>query len=299
MKFTNLKIQKEKYEKQIFKKANVLGIGIGFKIKNNKELKKKCIVVLVKKKVPIEKLNKKDIIPKKFKEGAVTDVIETGEIKALSIINHKKKYRPAPGGVSIGHYKISAGTLGMIVKQKNQKFILSNNHVLANSNDSKKGDLILQPGRYDSQEKNNEIAKLHKFIKINFLPSKKENYVDAAIAKPISEKLITENIIEIGKPKKPKNPRINQEIKKSGRTTGLTKSKISLLNTTVTVSYSKNQSAIFKDQLISPGFSQPGDSGSIVLDNNNNIIGLLFAGNKNITIINKISNIKKFLKVTF
>jgi hypothetical protein len=37
--------------------------------------------------------------------------------------------------------------------------------------------------------------------------------------------------------------------------------------------------------------SQGGDSGSAVLDNNNNLLGLLFAGSETSTIINRIENV--------
>ncbi len=49
------------------------------------------------------------------------------------------RYKPfiftlGPGG-SCGHYNISAGTLGGFVEDEDNYYILSNNHVLANSND--------------------------------------------------------------------------------------------------------------------------------------------------------------------
>lgn len=60
------------------------------------------------------------------------------------------KWRPAPGGVSIGHQSITAGTLGVLVEDEEGPIqILSNNHVLADSNRGSPGDYIHQPGRYD------------------------------------------------------------------------------------------------------------------------------------------------------
>jgi hypothetical protein len=53
-----------------------------------------------------------------------------------------------PIGVSIGNEgEWSSGTLGCRVKDGSAVYILSNNHVLANSNEAEPGDAILQPGQ--------------------------------------------------------------------------------------------------------------------------------------------------------
>jgi V8-like Glu-specific endopeptidase len=44
--------------------------------------------------------------------------------------------------------------------------------------------------------------------------------------------------------------------------------------------------------------SQGGDSGSAVLDNNNRLIGLLFAGSESSTIINRIEHVFSELGLT-
>ena len=69
--------------------------------------------------------------------------------------------RPIPLGVSGGninsfvkfrHQKgCSSGTLGSLVQdQSSNQFILSNNHVLADVNKAKHGELIVQPGLVDT-----------------------------------------------------------------------------------------------------------------------------------------------------
>jgi len=60
---------------------------------------------------------------------------------------------------------------------------------------------------------------------------------------------------------------------------------------------SQSESAIFKDQFVSSSFSKPGDSGSLVLDEENNAIGLLFAGSDKATVCNVITNVFKALDV--
>jgi len=87
-------------------------------------------------------------------------------------------------------------------------------------------------------------------------------------------------------------------IKKSGRTTSLTTGEIQQVNVTSTVQYGENQTAVFTDQLLAGAMSQGGDSGSAVLDSNNRLIGLLFAGSESSTIINRIENVFSALGVS-
>jgi len=86
------------------------------------------------------------------------------------------------------------------------------------------------------------------------------------------------------------NP-VGMAIKKSGRTTGLNTGQILQVDVTVNVQYDAGRIAIFTDQLMAGAMSQGGDSGSAVLDGNNNLIGLLFAGSDTTTIINRIENV--------
>ena len=105
---------------------------------------------MVSRKLPLPGLAPETVLPKHV-EGVKIDVIEVGQLRALQA--RTDRWRPAPGGVSIGHYKITAGTFGGIVRDRNtgERLILSNNHVLANSNNASAGDVILQPGAIDGR----------------------------------------------------------------------------------------------------------------------------------------------------
>ena len=79
------------------------------------------------------------------------NVVVTGIIDAQP---HRFRIRAAPGGVSVGHYRITAGTLGCLAfgrqaPRNNRILILSNNHVLANVNSGAFGDCVIQPGAAD------------------------------------------------------------------------------------------------------------------------------------------------------
>jgi len=247
-------------------------------------------------------------------------VIETGEIRALRTTRH----RPAPGGVSIGHPSVTAGTLGMVVKKNGERHILSNNHVMANSNDANIGDAIYQPGVYDGGKEEDTIAHLTSFVPIEFsgisdcpisglivrlcnsvakLLGRKTrleatfqgiNTVDCAIAKPIDDALVCDKILEIGIPAGTAQVNIGTPVKKSGRTTGLTQGTVTVLDAMATVNYGTG-TAIFEDQIITSNISAGGDSGSVVLNESNEVVGLLFAGSDTVTIVNKISNVMSAL----
>lgn len=159
-----------KHKKKLLGMKNVVGVGVGFKESvavSTGEKPKPGIVVFVKHKLPESELDAQNLVPKDI-DGVVTDVIEVGDLRLLGRTDRDV---PAQPGVSIGHYKITAGTFGAVVKDKKtgEPLILSNNHVLANGsngrdNKAKIGDPILLPGPHDGGTlEDNVIGKLFRF----------------------------------------------------------------------------------------------------------------------------------------
>lgn len=157
------------HEEDLLAKANVVGVGVGLKESNGQLTDETALVVLVQEKKPITALAADDLIPRQL-DGVRTDVLEVGYVRALQ--TPRDRFRPViPAGVSIGHYKITAGTLGAIVTDRatGAKLVLSNNHVLANSNDAVVGDAILQPGPIDGGiNPGDVVARLERFIRIYY-----------------------------------------------------------------------------------------------------------------------------------
>jgi hypothetical protein len=77
-----LKYIKNKYTDELMHKKNVVGTAIGYKEIKGQKTGVLSLVVMVRKKMPLSKLDTRDVIPPEI-EGVVTDVRETGEIKAL------------------------------------------------------------------------------------------------------------------------------------------------------------------------------------------------------------------------
>lgn len=73
---------KAHYEKQLLKLANVTGVGVGFKRKNNQPTAEVAVIVNVIQKKPLAALSQQDIVPAEL-EGVPVDVQEVGKISAL------------------------------------------------------------------------------------------------------------------------------------------------------------------------------------------------------------------------
>ncbi len=296
------------HETRLFRKRNVVGVGIAKKVVRGRETAEPCVVVFVERKIPRAQLRPKDLIPDTI-EGMKTDVVETGRIQALQA--RTDRWRPAPGGVSIGHYRITAGTLGVVARRAGVRMILSNNHVLANENAASIGDPILQPGPYDGGTDRDRIATLETFVPIVFdgfldwllslfgIARPVRNVVDAALGKPLRDADVSDEILEIGTVSGTATGTIGMTVKKSGRTTGLTQGQITAVAATVRVFYGLTRTARFRDQLVASALSQGGDSGSLIVDADDRAVGLLFAGSSNTTILNPIGEIVRLLGIAF
>lgn len=331
MPIEGVRAAKTSYEASLFARANVVGVAIGNKVIQGRQTDERCIVVFVEHKRPETELRRRDIVPKEI-EGVHTDVVETGRFSALNLLQPKpvdrtRRIRPAPGGVSIGHIRITAGTLGVVAHRRGRAVILSNNHVLANANDARTGDLILQPGPADGGRVEDAIAMLSDFVPIQFnerrlgvlgrflgkalapflswagfglkrLPSGRTNLVDAAVADPIAADLVAPNVLGIGRVRGTVEPTIGMRVRKSGRTTGNTEGRLTAIDAVVEVDYG-GKTAMFREQVVSDILSQGGDSGSLIVDEQDRGVGLLFAGSATTTLINPLGAVAQFLDLSF
>lgn len=323
---------KEIHQEALLAKPNVIGVGVGLRETRGQILDELAVKVLVTQKLPRAGLTAQATVPSEV-DGIKTDVMQVGVIRALQ--PRTDRWRPAPGGVSIGHYQITAGTLGCVVRDRDtgERLILSNNHVIANSNDAQLGDPILQPGPYDGGRVNNDtIAHLVRFCPIQFevqpgtcnlanlyaslgnifaklsgsthrvqvfqADPQALNQVDAAVAKPTDDSLILDEILEIGAIMGTAPTSLGMSVRKSGRTTGFTTGTVLVVDTTVSVTYGGGRTARFENQIVAGPMSQGGDSGSLVVAGDLPLaVGLLFAGSDQSTVFNPIQAVLDCLEV--
>lgn len=327
-------------ESKLLELPNVVGVAIGTKFEGEEDTGKPCLTALVAAKLDAAFLSKDELVPKKVKD-VPTDVVEIGHIFAGDIapegepvmerqesfvseestafrmddsdalaaasVTLRNRVRPAMGGYSCGHYKITAGTiatccydLSPFPGNPSRYYILSNNHVLANANNARIGDPILQPGRFDGGTFPRDlIAHLARYVPIRFhTPTTKPlNYVDAAIAQGNLNDLNRE-VYWCGYVKSLYTaPKVNDIVQKTGRTTGFTTGRVTNINGTVDVNYGGGRIARFRNQIITTRMGAPGDSGSLVLHRDEAATGLLFAGSSTRTIVNNILLVQLLLKV--
>lgn len=308
---------KRAHEHDLLMRANVVGVMLGYKTKDGARTGELGIVCMVEKKIPKEALSKRDLVPQIIRD-VKTDVIQVGKLKALQI-DKKARHRPCPMGTSGGHYKVTAGTNGELLRDRaaGKMCIGTNNHVGANSNDAVIGDPYLQPGSYDGGSvQQDTIGHLLRFVPIKFVggPSECEiasffsrilnypakqlgrgtrlrpmdeateyNLVDAAMIE-VAETDVQSEIVGIGVPKGVRQAHLDMLVQKSGRTTCHTvDGQVTGIDATVgPISYGYTQWAYFRDQIIisKAGFSAGGDSGSLVLDMEGYAVGKLFAGSE-------------------
>jgi hypothetical protein len=284
---------------------NVVGVGVGEKTVDGVPTGEVAVKVFVKEKLNREDVAAEALVPQTV-GGVTTDVDATGEVNAQFF---GARYRPAPGGVSIGRCdKVLAGTLGCLVRRGLQLFVLSNNHVMASVNTGPIGLGIPQPGRLDGGVCPNDIiARLTQWVPIAFGGA--PNLVDAAIART-SPLLVDRRILRPGGVRQPLlpphvGPSLGMLVQKSGRTTQYRRGMVDAVMVTINVSYPGFGVARFVGQFRVKGlfgavFSNAGDSGSLITTfPANRPVGLLFAGNAatNFTFGNPIGNVLAALGV--
>ena len=283
------------------KSKTVQGYGIGRRFSGGHRMNELALKVYVEKKKPKSDLGR-EMVPSKIKLSDLghhieTDVEEIGKIeKELDTGLH----RPAFPGCGLGHVDVTVGTFGALVRKvgdKSKLYILSNSHVLADEGVASLGDKIIQPGAHDGGSAPADvIATLDEFIPFDF-GSAFTNLVDAAIAKVKKKSQVISRVSTIGVPPSGVGvARVGTKVKKVGRTTGLTHGEVLDTDFKTQLRYKKPGGgtgiARFRDQVLCTRYTAGGDSGSIILhEENNKALGLHFAGSASSSIFNKIQNV--------
>ncbi len=310
---------------------NVVGVAAGVKWTNGEPTGEPAVLVLVTHKVAKEQLSKSDVVPAKLQDMP-TDVLAVGQPVAgdmsqpvnVGIQTLTKRIRPASGGYSVGHFQITAGTIGTCVYDilpggstdpvnpvhgtgiPSKYYILSNNHVLADVNAGPIGAPILQPGPIDGGvNPADKIAILSRFIPIQLTPAvalpAQNNIVDCAVAEgdfhDLNREVYWGGYVRGWRRRAQVLQMVGQTVKKTGRTTNFTTGRITAVNATIDVNYGSGRVGRMKDQIVTTNMSAGGDSGSLVMTLDNVAIGLLFAGSPQAMIANQIENVRTMLRV--
>ncbi|WP_373056544.1 hypothetical protein [Zunongwangia sp. H14] len=290
---SSIRKKKQEVEDSLLKIPGVNAVDVGKKIVKGKRTDELAIRVYV-----TDKKAKKDIpddeqIPSKVGKFK-TDVIQMKfrphvvrkKVSELALMADTGRYDPLQGGISIGPCRavggyIYVGTLGMIVNDNttDDQMMLSNFHVMALNNSWSAGDTMAQPSRVDGGSCPADVVGELSRASLG-------GSVDCAVATLDTERDVACSIQDIGDISGIATASIGENVRKRGRTTELTYGTIDSIDLTVIINYDgvgdvtlTDQIGIDVDTAQSNAFGLGGDSGSVVVNASNEVIGLYFAGN--------------------
>ena len=224
---------------------------------------------------------------------------------AAAQLPEQRRQRPLVCGLQIQNFDddsrqgifaqraIIVGSIGCFVKKGTKTFILSNNHVVAGENRGKKNDRILQEGAVQFNIAQN-VASLGTFVPIQFSPAGASvlkgnvvfNDIDAGLAQLVSGTKAKNQYLSGRKEKPPSSIGVakrDELVSKVGRTTGPTHGKITSIATIVGPVEYDGKPAWFRNSIEIEGigmqFSDHGDSGSAIVNEQGELVALLYAGN--------------------
>jgi hypothetical protein len=225
-------------------------------------------------------------------------------------IDPRSHVRPVRGGISAAHENVMLGTFGCICypnEAPHQPCALSNNHVFANVNAGMQNDPIYQPSCGDYGTSSDTVAKLLRFVALDF-DMTVGNKVDCAIAALSEGVQYVADVACIGSVSGISEATHLTPVRKQGRTTGLTSGSITDVAYEAVVGVDPNDPsrlARMTDQLrivssSTSAFAQGGDSGSVIFEaSTTSVVGMLCAGptDYSYVVANKIQNVMSALQI--
>jgi len=307
----------------LFKFPNVLGYSeeLRPKIVKGKETNTLAIRIYVKKKKTKQELRAYEIIPAAIGSYS-TDVVEVGEIKALSVPDRKARFDVIPGSVSVAQEDITAGTHTMVLKDKTDgKTVTSSNwHVFGFGKVNTPGSRILQPGPYDGGNPNSDTyARLKRWVPIKSEQEEWpwwkrliclllgwllkdycaawENKVDFAVGDLTGDRPVETGVLRddgsIFKPSATGRADVGDPVWKVGRTSAETTGEVMDDNATISVNYGFGVFTL-REQILTGKMLDPGDSGSPLFEKNtNNLVGLGLAGSDLVSVFSHWANVEE------
>ena len=297
-----IKNLKQSIEAELLRRPGVTGVDIGYKYVNGEVTDEIVIRVYVTKKKSVSSY---EAIPREI-HGIKTDVIESTFDALISTViteilaerdTNPLSYNPLVGGISIGpclstNRILYFGTLGAIVEDNNPPYnllALSNYHVLlaGNFNQPMNEIAISQPSRRDGGKCPDDI-----FGVVMRAALKDGGSVDCAVASIRGSRAAEAKIEQIGKVKGTTSATLGMQVRKRGRTTGLTYGIVDGCHATVQINYPDpigtitltDQITIVPDPNKSAVWAEEGDSGSAIVmagsDDEVYLVGLHVSGNR-------------------
>ena len=282
----------------------VQAIGIGAKTTAGQDTGAPCVKIYVTRKQPASLL--RNPVPPTIRladsEAYPTDVVEVGKIELQAA--YTSIARPLHAGVSVANQDRDAGTLGVFVQARGQpdrQYILSNYHVLAPFVGTQER-TILQPAEQDGGRTTDVIAHFERAVPMHFNAAGHPNIGDAAIARLKSGISFRTRMPYIGHLKGHSGIiRLNGIVRMIGRTSGFHSGRVTDIDVRARLDYPTRQGGTKfagLDKLVAcTPYSEPGDSGSAIVNSADYLVGLHVAGNESISMFNRIVPIFRSLAI--
>ncbi|WP_033439497.1 DNA/RNA non-specific endonuclease [Saccharothrix sp. NRRL B-16314] len=264
---------------------NVSSIGIGYKVADGKATNEIAIQFTVRQKAAPEALGALGtaLLPEAIEVDGVqvpTDVLERDYRVDFHVVQEttgdvrKTRIDPVVPGVSVGHVRVSAGTLGCIVYDKVDAtpYALSNWHVLHGPQGAL-GEDVVQPGVHDDNR--TERNRLGRLVRSHLGAAG-----DCAIA-TVEGRGFEAAILDLGVPvDELGEPELGDKVVKSGRTTGVTHGVVRRVDTLVKIDYGpgvgQRQIGCFE---IGPDPARPAPDGEISMGGDSGAAWMFKASN--------------------
>lgn len=291
---------KEDVEDELIERTGVVAVDIGEKVSGGEPTGQPSIVVYVQKKKAESALAEAEVIPAEI-NGVPTDVVEieielqTALVRVADDVELQLdpgSYRPLRGGISMGPNRSfwleppevptagwyrSVGTLGALVNDRatGARMALTNFHVAAVNTGWAVGDVMVQPGHPDGAG----------VAYGNLARAVLSQNVDGAVVTLDAGVGSQGEVVDIGPITGSRAAAVGMAVRKRGRTTNLTSGTVGSVDVTVSIDYGDGIGTRTLRRQIrvdrpagGPRFSDRGDSGSVVVDDDERVVGLLFAG---------------------
>ncbi len=298
---------KKDAERDLLKRPGIVGVDIGYKVTKGRKTEDLSIIVYVeeKKDVPTkERIPKEiggvktDIVQRRFKPNAfmpveqlrpAIDATRYAELRGgMSIGPCRSVFLEPPDVPTPGNY-IIVGTLGAIVTDNGtgDHMLLTNFHVAAVNDSWSAGDTMAQPARPDGGScPADSVGTLARAV-VQGTTAGGNPGVDGAVISVSGARPTNCEIIGIGDVRGTAVAAVDMAVRKRGRTTELTYGKVISTDLTVSVNFGdgignvtfQDQIEIEVDETQSATFGISGDSGSVVVNDGERVVGLYFAGN--------------------
>lgn len=285
---------KERITEQYLGKKGVTGVGVGFKIKGAVTTKELAILFFVEKKSNIAG---DELLPTNI-EGCPVDVIQS----SFSDIAVGKDEGESAGALRvdpiIGGVQItpkdgrSFGTLGVVATSAGSKVLLTCSHVV----NDQTGVEIDQPA--PKAIGSNVCATVSAAVKGNISYAGSQCYVDAAIAthNTFARDFKANTVYPSSTVGGSQEAIPGETVTKQGAKTGQTSSTVASVSTTITTPSGNRYYNVIAINGAG-GFSEGGDSGSVILNANAYVVGLLIGESGGFTIASNIAPVMSAMNI--